>query len=236
MRAPARLLSCATAHGVLFAIAAAGACAAGVGCPTFPVPDAKLTWIAPEISYNGLPMEIRKFDANLDPQAILAFYRAQWRGTAQQPGSVEYPLGDWQVIAALREQCFYTVQVRGAAKGGSTGLLGVSRIPDGSQLRKAGSGFPMLTGTQVLNDIGHRDPGKNARTLLLKNEFSPDSNADFYVRNMTGEGWVLIQNSPVPIGNRNAYVLTFRRGFDETTMSIARTGESTSVLVNVVAR
>ena len=32
-------------------------------CPAFPLPDAKLTWIAPNIAFNGLPMQIRQFDS-----------------------------------------------------------------------------------------------------------------------------------------------------------------------------
>ena len=208
----------------------------GIGCPAFPLPDAKLTWVAPDIAYNGVPMEIRKFDSDQNPQSILGFYRNQWRGTPERPGNIEYNLADWQVIAALRDRCFYTVQVRASAKGGANGMLGVSRVPEKSQVRQAGYGFPMMSGTRVINDIDHHDPGKTARTLLLRNEFSPDTNADFYRRTMGMDGWQVIAASAVPTGNRNAHVLTFRRRLDETTMSIARTGDSTSVLVNIVAQ
>src|SRR6478735_1489642 len=95
-------------------------------CPAFPLPEANLTWVAPNIAYNGLPMQIRQFDSKESPKAILDYYRREWRGTPQHPGNVEYPLDGWQVIAALRERCFYTVQVKASGRDGSTGLLGMS--------------------------------------------------------------------------------------------------------------
>lgn len=206
-------------------------------CAAFPLPDAKLTWVAPNIAYNGLPMQIRRFDSKEPPKAILDYYRREWRGTRERPGNVEYPLDGWQVIAALRERCFYTVQVKAAGKDGSTGLLGMSRLPDPLQVREAGKHFPMMSGSNVINDIDHFDPGKRGRTILLTNEFSPDANAGFYRRVLGGEGWQIVVDNALPVGgNRTAYVMTLKRGAAETNMSITRNGEFTSVLVNLVDR
>ncbi|MNC88495.1 hypothetical protein D3C83_43120 [compost metagenome] len=54
---------------------------------------------------------------------------------------------------------------------------------------------------------------------------------------MTGDGWQIVQDHAVPLtGNRTAYVMTLRRGAAETSMSITRRGEATTVLVNLVDR
>lgn len=225
---------------LLLAIAASAAFAADdpkLDCPAFPLPEAKLTWVAPNIAYNGLPMQIRQFDSKESPKAILDYYRREWRGTPQRPGNVEYPLDGWQVIAALRERCFYTVQVKAAGKDGSTGLLGMSRLPDPLQVREAGKNFPMMSGSNVINDIDHFDPGKRARTLYFTNEFTADANAGFYRRVLTAEGWRIVVDHELPVGgNRTAYVMTLKRGAAETSMSITRNGETTSVLVNLMDR
>jgi hypothetical protein len=220
------------------ALAASVAFAEGekLDCPAFPLPEAQLTWVAPNIAYNGLPMQIREFDSKESPKAILDFYRREWRGTAQKPGNLEYPLADWQVIAALRERCFYTVQVKASGKDGSTGLLGMSRLPDPLSVREAGKNFPMMTGSNVINDIDHFDPGKRGRTLFFTNEFSPDANAGFYRRVLVQDGWSVIADHGIPVGNRYVYVMTLKRGAAETSMSFARTGEFTSVLVNMMDR
>jgi len=221
---------------LLAAAPARAANEARMDCDAFPLPDAKLTWIAPDISFNGMPMQIRQFDSKESAQAILGFYRRQWRGTREKPGNIEYPLDDWQVIATLKGSCFYTVQVKAAGRDGSTGLLGVSRVPDESQLREAGRDFPMMSGSQVMNDIDHRDGGKRARTIVLTNTFSPDANADFYRRVLGSDGWRVIVSHALPVGTGNVYVLTLRRGVNETSMTISRNGEFTSVLANLVDR
>jgi hypothetical protein len=224
----------------VLAVAASAAVAADeprFDCPAFPLPEAKLTWVAPNIAYNGLPMQIREFDSKESPKAILDYYRREWRGTRERPGNIEYPLDGWQVIAALRERCFYTVQVKASGKDGSTGLLGMSRLPDPLQVREAGKNFPMMTGSNVINDIDHFDPGKRARTIFFTNDFSPDANAGFYRRVLGGEGWRIVVDHALPVGgNRTAYVMTLKRGAAETNMSITRNGESTNVLVTLMDR
>ena len=225
---------------MMLAAAASAALAAGepkLDCPAFPLPDAKLTWIAPNMAYNGLPMQIRQFDSKEPAKAILDYYRREWRGTRERPGNIEYPLDGWQVIAALRERCFYTVQVKESGKDGSTGLLGLSRLPDPLQVREAGANFPMMSGSNVINDIDHFDAGKRGRTLYFTNEFSADANAGFYRRVMASDGWRIVVDHELPVGgNRTAYVMTLKRGAAETSMSITRKGEFTSVLVNFMDR
>lgn len=224
----------------VLAVTASAAVAADeprLDCPAFPLPEANLTWVAPNIAYNGLPMQIRQFDSKESPKAILDYYRREWRATPPRPSFVEYPLDGWQVIGALRERCFYTVQVKASGKDGSTGLLGMSRLPDPSQVREAGKNFPMMSGSNVINDIDHFDPGKRARTIFFTNDFSPDANAGFYRRVLPGEGWRIVVDHELPVGgNRTAYVMTLKRGTAETSMSITRSGESTNVLVNLMDR
>ena len=208
-----------------------------IDCPAFPLPDAKLVWVAPNIAYNSLPMQIREFHSKESPKAILDFYRKHWRAVPPKPGYVEYPLEDWQVVGALRERCFYTVQVKPAGREGSTGLLGMSRLPDPSQLRDAGKNFPMMSGSQVINDIDHFDAGKRGRTLLFTNEFTADANAGFYRRVMVSDGWRLVVDHTLPVGgNRSAYVMTLKRGTAEISMSITRRDETTTLLVNQMDR
>jgi hypothetical protein len=206
-------------------------------CAPFPAPEFKLTWIAPDMLYNGLPMQVRRFDSSENMQAILAYYRREWKATEKRLGAIEYDVADWKVIAVLRERCFYTVQVqRAASGGGATGLLGVSQLQGPGLARDAGKGFPMMSGSNVVNDMSHRDPGKPGRTILLMNAYSPATNADFYRRNLEGDGWRIIADQTVRLrgGNGEAHALTLKRGLNETSMTISRSGEGSSVLVNMM--
>jgi hypothetical protein len=206
-------------------------------CAPFALPDLKLTWVAPDIVHNGMPMQIRRFDSSEDVPTILARYRREWKASAQSPqDAIEYAIGGYQVIAKMRDKCFYTVQVRRQGLSGSQGLLAVSQIQDNNQVRVLGKDFPMMSGSLVAADMTHRDPGKEARTIMLMNQFSTHANADFYRRVLGGDGWNTLSDHLVPFqgGNGNGYALTFKRGFNETSMVISRTEGGSSVLVNQV--
>lgn len=206
-------------------------------CAPLAMSEMKLTWVAPDVVHNGIPMHIRSFESKDGVQRLLARFRAEWKATSQYPhNAIEYEVGGYKVIAKLLDLCFYTVQVRSLGQGGSQGLLSVSQIQDKNQAPVLGKDFPMLSGSKVATDLVHRDPGKEARTIMLMNQFSTNANADFYRRVLGGDGWNILSDHLVQFkgGNGNGYTITFKRGFNETSMVISRTEGGTSVLVNQV--
>lgn len=222
---------------VLSVLPALGAELKKPDCAPFALPDLKLTWVAPDVIHNGIPMQIRRFDSKDSAKTILTRYRKEWKATTLHPeDAIEYEVGGYQVIAKLKDLCFYTVQVRGKSLGGSQGLLAVSQIQDNAQARVLGKDFPMMSGSLVATDLTHRDPGKEARTIMLMNQFSTNTNADFYRRVLGGDGWNIISDHLVQFkgGNGNGYAITFKRGFNETSMVISRTEGGSSVLINQV--
>lgn len=222
-----RLLALGAA--VLGAAAGSAAASAGPQCPPAPRPEAAFQWVAEAMVFNGLPMQILRFDAKQTVDQVLAFYRSHWNGKGPQ-APIEYPLGPWQVISAARGRCFYTVQVQAAGKG-STGFVAASDV---SQLQAARvvKPLPMMTGSSLVNDIEHRDPGKSGRTVLLTNGFSPEANADFYRRHLGDEGWKSIQTAQTQTPKGPGITMVMKRELAELSLVIARHGETTSVLAN----
>jgi hypothetical protein len=147
----------------------------------FPVPPgANLVAVADQINYEGMTMQVRKFDVEMSVQEVLDFYRGYWKDAF-----VENDMPPWKMISTKQGDRFYTVQVQTAGAGKSWGYLGVSDLPRvlekggklGSQARKS---FPMMDGSTVVNDLDHDDPGRKSRTLWINNRFSVTSNADYY--------------------------------------------------------
>jgi hypothetical protein len=204
-------------------------------CPDFPAPEGgRLQWVAPHILYSGIPMQIREFTSDLIlPQQVLAFYRNRWGGSP--PGYHEYEVGEWQAIATFRGNCYYTVQVQPASRG-SKALLGVSARPEHGQPKAPGQGFPLLTGTKVVNDIDHFDGGKTGRSLLLMNSYSADHNAHYYRRALAAEGWVAIVDKAVSGPRGLAHVLVLKRGHHEANLAISPDRNGTSIVVTMVDR
>lgn len=201
-------------------------------CPEFPVPKkARLQVVAPQMDYNGIPMSIHRIESEAPPEDILAFYRKEWAATKTVRGPAEYPVGPWQVIASLRDECFFTVQVKPFGKNGSEGFLGLTAPPNGKTVKEQ---LPMLPGSTVLNDIAHNDAGKTARTVVLKNGFSPAANADFYRRNLGDLGWRVTNHYRMEKPDQKGDVMVLKNGLRELSVTMTRAGNESNVLLNYV--
>jgi len=224
---------------VAWAVAIAAGSAWGAGlppCPEFPAPEGgRLKWVAPNIVYNGVPLQMKELATRDAPKQVIEYYRRKWG--AEKPYYHEYPLDGWEgAIATIRKNCFYTVQVKSDGNGGTHGLLGISAQPEGG-LRTLGAGFPLAPGSRVLNDIEHYDGGKNGRTLLLVNDLAPETNAAYYRRALGGDGWKAVLDKSVETPRGNARVMVLKRGYHETSISITPTGGAgSSLLVTSVDR
>lgn len=201
------------------------------GCREFAVPQgAKLLYVAADMAVNGVPMSIKEMRTKDAPEAVLAFYRGEWgRG---RPGFFENELQEWRTIATFDGPCYYTVQVR-AQGGGTYALLGVSKRP-AVKPRPPGEGFPMPSGTQVFNDLTHHDGPKQGRTLLLGNRQAPDANVLFYRQTFESQGWVALVDRPVATEKGSAYVMLWRRGLEEASITVQKGGPGTTILANLV--
>jgi hypothetical protein len=164
---------------------------------------------------------------------VLNFYRGKWKGEF-----VENELLPWQMIGTKRDGKFYNVQVQASSATKSWGYLGVSDLPRvlekggklGSNAKKF---FPMMNGSRVVNDLEHRDPGKNARTLWINNDFSVASNADYYRNFYVQQGWTKLVDQSADASSN--HVLVFQQGDKTVNMTIDKSDEgSTNIVVNDV--
>lgn len=198
----------------------------------FPVPpDATLTAVADKMNYEGMTLQIRKFEVDLTVEQVLAFYRAEWKDEF-----VEDDMPPWKMISSKQGNKFYTVQAQPAGRGSSWGYLGISDLP--RALEKRGSigdkkkFFPMMSGSQIVNDMQHHDIGKQARMLLITNRFSVTSNAEYYRDHYTGNGWsTVIDDSGEP---GKSHVLMFQQGSKTVNLTIDQADGKTNIVVNDV--
>ncbi len=229
MRRAARPLALAAA-----ALLACGARAADseIKCAQMPAPEGTLIMVAPEIGFNGVPMQIKELHSKEPPERVLEFYRERWK--RNRAGSMEQDLPGWRVISTVDERCIYSVQVQ--PKGGGTlALLGVTRLLErGAQVRQPGAGFPMLPGSSVFNDIAHKDGAKNARTVALYNKHSQRANVNFYRTSLAWAGWVPLVDKAIP--GEQAHVLVMKRGYEETSVTITAREDGVMVIANTVDR
>lgn len=208
-------------------------------CKEAAVPHgAKVQMIAPDMRVNGVQQTIRAFNSDLSVQDVLAFYRNLWAPLANKdrPGSLEQTVDEWQVISTVEGSCFTTVQVKPDNKG-SYALVTVLKRPDaGSRLKKLGEGFPILPGSQVLNDMDYVDGVRNARTIVLSNRSDLAANVNYYKTEFASRGWVTVVEKQPVIDGKPTHVMLLKKGLEETTIVITRSGGQVNVVANLVDR
>ena len=210
----------------------AGAAENAIKCRSLDAPDAaRLVMAAPDISLNGVPMEVRELYWSQPPAALLDYYRALWKGN--RASYYEKATPEWQVISTVRDRCIYSVQVKPQGTG-SYALLGVTHLLERGATTHPGRGFPMLPGSKIVNDIVQRDSGKGGRTLLLVNDSSLQANLAFYRSEYASQGWQTVVDRAVPAQGGPMNVLVVQRGPQQASLTLAQRGGGVTVVANVV--
>lgn len=200
--------------------------------PKFPPPPgSKIGLIAESMVFNGVEMDVRQFNSKRSVEEVLEFYREFWpKGTEKQPGYTETDaLEPWQLITRVEDGYLMTVQVTAAGRRGSTGLLGMSKLPNPEKLPKLGKNIPKMSGSRVFNDIKTKDIGKDGRTVALLNDFTVENNANFYRDYYSGHGFGLDMDKTVSGGDSHA--LRFSKRGQVVTIVINKTAEGTVVVI-----
>lgn len=201
----------------------------------FPAPpDAQVASIAASTTALGMQLEIRRFEVRMSQAEVLAFYKDLWKDQA-----VESEMPPWRMIGTRKEGQFLNVQVQPRDTDTAWGYLSVSDLPERLEKKtygvSMGPPFPMMSGTEVLDDQMSKDIGKQGRVLLLKNSFTPTANLHFYKNQLQGQGWeVLMDEQTAPRGG--GYALYLTRGSESLSLTINRLEGETSVVVNQVKR
>lgn len=206
--------------------------AIALAAPKFPPPPgSKIGLIAESMVFNGIEMDVRQFNSKRSVEEVLEFYREFWpKGTEKQPGYTETDaLEPWQLITRVEDGYLMTVQVTAAGRRGSTGLLGMSRLPNPEKLPKLGKNIPKMSGSRVFNDIKTKDIGKDGRTVALLNDFTVENNANFYRDYYSGHGFGLDMDKTVSGGDSHA--LRFSKRGQVVTIVINKTAEGTVVVI-----
>ena len=202
-----------------------------LAAPKFPPPPgSKIGLIAERMDVNGIEMDVRQFNSKRSVEEVLEFYREFWpKGTEEKPGFTETDaLEPWQIITRVEEGYLMTVQVTAAGQKGSSGLLGISKLPDPENLPTLGKKIPKMSGSKVFNDIKTKDIGKNSRTVALINDFTVENNANFYRNYYTSQGYGLDLDQVVSGGDSHAQ--RFSQRGDVVTIVISKAAEGTVVV------
>ncbi len=192
-------------------------------------PDSTITQVTNSTTAFGVKMEIRRFESRLSQEKIIEFYSKRWTDTAAIT-----QFDPWEMIGRVDREKFVNVQVQNGFAG-SWGYLSISDLPTAIEKDKVqipeGKHFPKMSGSKVLSEQNHNDPIKKGRTLVISNNFSVDSNGNFYRNHYQGQGWQLVADSK---GSKlKGAAMTFSKGRQLLSLTINRVNSTTSVVANI---
>lgn len=200
--------------------------------PELPVP----TWldkvtVSGQMNINGLPSSVQYFEASRGLDELLDFYRQQWSGGRKdKPGYREVTVPPWHVISRLDGQYLYTVQSQQDGQFGVKGYLAIADLKEAKKNKDPGKHAPKMKGSRVFNHSTSDDSGQQGETLLIVNEFSITSNAEFYRNYYQQRGWAKL----VDMEHKQARAMTFKKSGQEAHLVIQHLGEDTQIVMNVV--
>ena len=209
------------------------------GKPDFPAPpDAVVETVANNMSINGIQSDVRAFHTNDSIEDVVKFYREEWKRpiNKQTPGFMEtIDAAPWYIISRVEDGYLLTVQVQVKAndKSASWGYLSLSPLPDTeSGPPELGLSAPKISGSIVMSEVEHNDPGKKALTTIISNTHSVRNNADFYRDYYRGKGWT--QETDKKLGVDEGHSLVYKTRKNRVTIMILKDKHYTRVVLNAV--
>ena len=217
--------------GLSFLLLFALSCTAHAGSKDFPAPSwLKTTQIADDMIINGLPSQVRNFEANKAMEELLLFYRGQWQN--DNTGNTAYKEAQappWYIISRFDGQYLYTVQVRQENSFTIRGYLAIADLKAVNKNQTNNSIVPKMSGSTIINDATSLDPGTKGRTLMLTNTYSATSNSNFYRNYYSDRGWGKIMDT----NSKNTFVMAFKKRNKETNLVISNSGGTTQIVMNI---
>ena len=203
--------------------------------PDFPAPDdAKVSVVSESMMVQGRNMSVRAFISEDSVDDIVEFYKNLWERppVKNAPGFAYEPtaIAPWRLVTRVEDGYVMTVQVQEHIQSGSYGYLALGRLPEPGDGPAAAPEPPAMDGSTVLSNVISDDAGKGAQTAMVENEFSIDSNVNFYRNEYSGWGVDIDQ----AMGHNKLHALGFRRGREQVIVTIQSSREGSRIVINSV--
>jgi hypothetical protein len=142
--------------------------------------------------------------------------------------------GRWLIVSKVIGSCFHTLQLDKSTYK-TSGYISTLRLETDKNavVVNLGKNIPKMFGSSVLTDISHSDSLKKGRTTVIENKFSPDANAEFYIRSVGGDGWVTTTDHRVPgkKNNQDSRALTFNKNLETQIIVITKAPQGSHVVI-----
>jgi len=199
--------------------------------------------VMPAAAFDKHAVTTHRFHSHEVPEQVLAPMRERWRN--QGLPVVEARSGDWMMLSVRSGQGIETVQVRATASG--TEGLRSRWVPARDSQVFAPAASHLLdwlpSSSRLLRRIDHRDPGREAATLVALVEASPSAAASHLRSSAQAAGFVADPSSGMPAQRAAWYrggdgasasgeALALRRGAETVVATVSAHRGATAVVMH----
>ncbi len=208
-------------------------------------PDVRLQLVMTASVLDGQAVTTHRFRSVEPPESLLATVRARWR--AQGLPIVESGTGAWRLLSSRDRSGITTVQVR-ASERGSEGMVSTWRAPEAANDAASPPPAPppppparwLPAQARVLRQIVHRDPGRDAATVVAWVPAAPGEASRALRAEASREGFVDDPALGGPAGRAAWYrghgegeaALAFRRGREEVVATVSAHRDGSAVVLH----
>lgn len=187
----------------------------------------QLQTVADAMTINGIPTTIYAFRSPDTPAQLAAYFSGLWQGQMARSRA-----GPWNVLSRRERDTLITVQSQTVAGGGSMGYVAFAPLFKYLNKRplRPGKDWPMLPGSEPLQDIEARDLGRRSHTLLIRNRHSADENLEFYRAELARQGYEPLSHGALAKG-KGGGALILNRGDEQLSLAVAEHGGQTLITV-----
>ncbi|MDQ7735553.1 hypothetical protein QT231_22870 [Halomonas sp. SpR1] len=196
--------------------------------PDIRLPDSlSLEVVADEMQIGGLNTRVFAFTTNDSPDDLANYFNRQWREVARVEAE------PWDILSRREGGFLITIQSRTDMGPQTRGFIAISDMFDAlDEERRAPSvDLPMLSGTEVVQDVHSEDAGRESRTLVLKSSRSVIENLDYYRNHFRQSGYEPISQGALSRGD-GAGVMILNRGNEE--LNLVATQSEVGTVVTIV--
>lgn len=199
---------------------------------TIPTPDwIAASPIAEKMVINGIPSVVHSFEADRSVEEVQQYYRQKWgRDASGKKRYREATVFPWHVLSKLEGRYLYTVQVKEKNSFESGGFLAVADLRQIEKKQEGEADIPRMANSRLINDTKSFDPGQEARTSMILNDYSVATNSSFYRDYYLDRGWTKMEDKPL----EDASVLAFSKNDRQAHLVIRKTKDGSVVVMNQI--
>ncbi|MCE7518342.1 hypothetical protein [Vreelandella titanicae] len=196
--------------------------------PDIRLPDSlSVEVVADEMQIGGLNTRVFAFTTNDSPDDLANYFNRQWREVARVEAE------PWDILSRREGGFLITIQSRTDVGPQTQGFIAISDMFDAldEERRAPNVDLPMLSGTEVVQDVHSEDAGRQSRTLVLKSSRSVIENLDYYRNHFRQSGYEPISQGALSRGD-GAGVMILNRGNEE--LNLVATQSEVGTVVTIV--